>query len=82
MLEPVDEFFHDNRIYANEFTLSENYIDFGASSCFSVVEPQVIRMHNNTKGKVTVTWFLPFDGDPYVGCMTLGSGLSSHKNVG
>jgi hypothetical protein len=36
--------------------LVDSYVDFGSCSQYRVIEPQVIRIQNRTKGKMTCVW--------------------------
>ncbi|KAI9333355.1 hypothetical protein DFJ73DRAFT_963215 [Zopfochytrium polystomum] len=67
--EPLDHAYPDGRIASEYFfentgsdhavTLLDPYIDFGSCSRYRVIESQVIRIANNTKGKMSCVWILP-----------------------
>ena len=53
------EYFYENTGESLACTLIDTYVDFGACSRYRIIEPQSIRISNNTKGKMSCVWILP-----------------------
>eukprot|EP00842_Homolaphlyctis_polyrhiza_P005315 jgi/Hompol1/5785/HPOL_004691-RA len=53
------EYFYENTGETLATTLVDTYVDFGACSRYRIIDPQVIRIANNTKGKMSCVWILP-----------------------
>ncbi|KAH6577222.1 hypothetical protein BASA60_004157 [Batrachochytrium salamandrivorans] len=66
------EYFFENIGPAVAATLVNAYVDFGACSRYRIIEPRVIHISNNTKGKMSCVWVLPGDakGDESVFSVT------------
>ncbi|KAJ3093236.1 hypothetical protein HK100_006746, partial [Physocladia obscura] len=54
-----NEFFHENFGAHQAVTLMDTFIDFGSCSIYRMVDYQIIRVANNTKGKMSCVWSLP-----------------------
>ncbi|KAJ2994628.1 hypothetical protein HDV02_001454 [Globomyces sp. JEL0801] len=50
------EYFYKNTGETLPCVLLDSYIDFGSCSRYRVIEPQIIRVSNRTKGKMTCVW--------------------------
>ncbi|KAI9319548.1 hypothetical protein BDR26DRAFT_905030 [Obelidium mucronatum] len=55
----ASEYFYDNVAPDHAVTLMDTYIDFGSCSKYRVIDAQIIRIANNTKGKMSCVWHLP-----------------------
>ena len=58
----ASEYFYENTGDALACTLLDSYVDFGSCSRYKVIEPQIIRISNNTTGKMACVWVIP-DGN-------------------
>lgn len=63
--EVASEYFYENTGENLACTLVDSYVDFGACSRYRMVEPQTIRIANNTTGKMSCVWVLPGDSNRY-----------------
>jgi hypothetical protein len=61
----ASEYFHENTGENLACTLVDTYVDFGACSRYRMVEPQTIRIANNTTGKMSCVWVLPGEASGY-----------------
>ncbi|ORY53838.1 hypothetical protein BCR33DRAFT_674998 [Rhizoclosmatium globosum] len=55
----ASEYFYENVGLNQAVTLLDTYIDFGSCSKYRVIDHQVIRIANNTKGKMSCVWHMP-----------------------
>ena len=53
------EFFHWEDRESREVSLINKNVDFGACARAKPIESRVVRVSNNTKGKVTFVWINP-----------------------
>ncbi|OAJ44042.1 hypothetical protein BDEG_27330 [Batrachochytrium dendrobatidis JEL423] len=57
------EYFYENTGPTVAASLVNSYVDFGACSRYRIIEPQVICISNNTKGKMSCVWVIPGEAD-------------------
>ncbi|KAJ3334134.1 hypothetical protein HDU76_008596 [Blyttiomyces sp. JEL0837] len=55
----ASEYFFEQTGVDQAVTLIDQYIDFGSCSRYRVIEPQFIRIGNNTRGKMSCVWHMP-----------------------
>ena len=55
----ASEYFYDNTGDSEAVSLLDTYVDFGSCSRFRVIDSQVVRISNNTKGKMSCVWIMP-----------------------
>ncbi|KAJ3087435.1 hypothetical protein HK102_011114 [Quaeritorhiza haematococci] len=65
-------------------TILDEYVDFGSCSRLRVIESRVVRIVNNTKGKVTAVWVVPpmASTAPAAGGAKSGGGTTAAANGG
>lgn len=55
----ASEYFFENTGSDQAVTLLDSFIDFGSCSRYRVIDNQIIRVANNTKGKMSCFWHMP-----------------------
>ncbi|KAI8813741.1 hypothetical protein BJ742DRAFT_377453 [Cladochytrium replicatum] len=53
------EYFYENMLPTQAVSLVDTYVDFGAVSRYKMVDSEIIRVTNNTKGKMSCVWIMP-----------------------
>lgn len=53
------QFFYENTVENQACSLLDTYVDFGSCSRYRVMEPQTIRVKNNSWGRMSCVWIHP-----------------------
>ena len=61
----ASEFFFSNQATNLSVGLLDDFVDFGSCSRLRMVEPQVIRIANKTRGKMACVWVIPGEAEGY-----------------
>ncbi|KAI8834503.1 hypothetical protein BC829DRAFT_448428 [Chytridium lagenaria] len=59
----ASEYFYENTGTNLAVTLLDTYVDFGSCSRYRIIDNQVIRIANNTNGKMSCVWRVPGETD-------------------
>ncbi|KAJ3219527.1 hypothetical protein HDU67_000472 [Dinochytrium kinnereticum] len=60
----ASEYFYENTGSNLAATLLDTYVDFGSCSRYRIIDNQVIRISNNTNGKMSCVWRIPGEAEP------------------